>query len=556
MVNRRIVIVGGVAGGASAAAKARRVDEKAEIRMYERGPYISFANCGLPYYISGKIKNRDALFVTSPEFMKTRFNVNVFTRHEVTAIDRSAKTISVRNTVNNQSEEVPYDKLVIATGAAALKPPIPGINGRNVFPMKIIEDMDRLNTYIKRQMPDRAVVVGGGFIGLEMVEALHSRGLAVTVVELANHLLPPLDEEIAHHVESYLNDRGVHIVLADGVKEFHGNPDVTEVVLNSGRRLPADLVLLTIGIRPEIKIAKDAGLALGPKGELLVNELMETSDPDIYGAGDITAVRNLVTALSGRVPLAGPANKQGRVAGANAAGGSLTFKGAMGTSIVGVLGLAAGRTGINEKEAKAANLDYFVSYTHSNDHASYYPGSEQMGIKLIVQEQTGRLLGAQVVGKKAIDKTIDVFATAIHAGMTVEDLEDLDLAYAPQFSSAKGPVNMAGFVAANRLRLEAKTIAPEALKQKLEAGNPPLLFDVRSPAEFAGGSIGGAKNIPLDEMRDRYNEVPSDRDVVVYCLVGLRGYVAARILSGFGYDRVFNLSGGLKSWRCCTFQPI
>jgi NADPH-dependent 2,4-dienoyl-CoA reductase/sulfur reductase-like enzyme/rhodanese-related sulfurtransferase len=558
-VGLKIVIVGGVAGGAGAAAKARRVNEAAEIVLFERGPYVSFANCGLPYYIGGEITDRRSLFLQTPESFWKRFRVRVKTGHEVLRVDPSARTVSVRELASGREFVEPYDKLVLAPGAGAIVPDAPGVRSSNVFTVKTVPDTDSIRAWLERPGMRRAVVVGAGFIGLEAAEALKNRGLEVTLVEKLPQVLPPLDADVAAFVSHHLEEKGVTVILGDGLKALHGDPasgearpldegrPATEIELESGRRLPLDVAILSIGVRPELKLAREAGLAIGAAGGIVVDDRQRTSDPHIYAAGDAVEVTHLVTGRKTRIPLAGPANKQGRVAGANAAGGDMVFPGAMGTAIVECLGLTAAKTGLSEREAAASGLSAYVSYVHAGDHAGYYPGAEMLHIKLVAEKETGRLLGAQVVGTHGVDKRIDVLATALAARMRVTDLENLDLAYAPQFSSAKDPVVLAGFVASNALRKETRLITCDELRARLDRGDDLQVVDVRTPAEFESGALAGAKAIPVDDLRDRITELDPARETVVYCRVGLRGYVAARILEQHGFARVLNLTGGVLS---------
>jgi len=545
----RIVIVGGVAGGASAAAKARRVNESAEITMFERGPYVSFANCGLPYYVGETIVDRDELLLQTPEKFWKRFRVRVKTRHEVTSIHRDTKTVVVKNVESGEVCDVPYDKLILAPGAGALVPDIPGVHQKNIFPVKTVPDSDAIKQFLASHPSTHAIVVGGGFIGLETAEALMNRGLSVTVVEMVSQILPPFDPDMAFLMAAHLREKGVRVILADGVKGFQTQGSLASAVeLSSGTCLPCDIVILSIGVRPELQLAKDAGLHIGESGGMVVNEYQQTSDPNIYAAGDAVEIVHLVTGKPTRIPLAGPANKQGRVAGSNAGDGRMTFRGALGTAIVECLGMTAAKTGLSEREAREAGFEHFVSVTHPLDHANYYPGAEALHMKLIVEKGTGRLLGAQVIGEHGVDKRIDVLATAISGGMSVEDLENLDLAYAPQFSSAKGPVIMAGFVAANVLRGEVRTITGEELFKKLEDKEPIQLLDVRSPQEYQAHHIPHARLVSVDELREHLDELDPSKETVVYCRVGLRGYVAARILLQQGFRHVYNLTGGMLSF--------
>ncbi len=544
-MNQKIVVIGGVAAGASAAAKARRVNERAEVVLYEKGPYVSFANCGLPYFIGNKIQDRDSLFLQTPEGFWKRYRVKVHVLHEVLRIDRSEKKIDVKDLKTGQVSRVSYDKLILAPGAGAVVPPFPGIQSKNIFTVKTVPDSDAIKDFILQHSVRKAVVVGGGFIGLETAEALAGRGIQVTVIEMLPQILPPFDPDMAAFVSTHLEEKGIHLVLADGVKAFHGGELATEIELQSGRRFPLDLAILSIGVRPELALAKDAGLLIGEAGGISVDDAQRTSDPDIYAAGDVVEVVNMITGRKTRMPLAGIANKQGRVAGANAAGDKLTFPGAIGTAIVESMGIIAAKTGLSEADAKKAGLASYISLTHSLSHAGYYPGGELLHLKIVAEKTTGRLLGAQIVGEQGVDKRIDVLATAIGARLTVTDLENLDLAYAPQFSSAKDPVIMAGFVASNIGRQTMKAITCDELKGRLKA-NPDLqLIDVRSVREFSSGHLENARLIPIDELRERVQELDPKKETVVYCKVGFRGYLAARILQQLGFDQTSNLAGGI-----------
>lgn len=549
MSSLKIVIVGGVAGGASAAAKARRVNESAEITMFERGPFVSFANCGLPYYVGNTISDRDELLLQTPERFWKRFRVGVKVRHEVLSIQCANKSITVKNLESGEIFDVSYDKLILAPGAGAMVPDVPGIHASNIFTVKTVPDSDSIKQFLASHSSKNAVVVGGGFIGLETAEALMNLGLKVTLVEVAPQLLPPFDPDMASLMAAHLQEKGVSIILGDGVKTFHQKEQLAqEVELISGTRLPCDLAILSIGVGPELKLAKEAEIAIGESGGIVVNEYQQTSDSNIYAAGDAVEIVHLVTGKPTRIPLAGPANKQGRVAGANAAGGNLKFPGALGTAIVESLGMTAAKTGLSEREARMHGYDYFVSVTHPFDHADYYPGAEALHMKLIVEKSTGRLLGAKIIGEQGVDKRIDVLATAISAKMNVEDLEALDLAYAPQFNSAKGPVIMAGFVAANILRGEVNTITGDELHKKLKAKEPIQLLDVRTQSEFHEKPIPQSWLIPVDELRDHVEDLNPNIETIVYCRVGLRGYLACRILLQHGFQRVSNLTGGILSF--------
>ena len=549
MTDLHIVIVGGVAGGASAAAKARRVNESADITIFERGRYVSFANCGLPYYVGGAIADRDELLLQTPEKFWKRFRVTVKIQHEVLSVHPDTQTITVKVLESGEIFVVPYDKLILAPGAGAIVPNLPGIDAKNIFTVKTVPDSDAIKQFLKDHPSQHATVIGGGFIGLETAEALMGLGLQVTLVELMPQVLPAFDHDMASLMTQHLQEKNLNIILGDGVQAFHTKEGlVHEVELSSGTRVSCDIAILSIGVRPELKLAKDAGLHIGQSGGIVVNDCQQASDPHIYAAGDAVEIVHLVTGKPSRIPLAGPANKQGRVAGANAAGGSLKFPGAIGTAIVESLGMIAAKTGLTEREAQAHGYDYFVSVTHPLDHADYYPGAEALHMKLIVENSTGRLLGAQIIGEQGVDKRIDVLATAIAGKMTVEDLEALDLAYAPQFNSAKGPVIMAGFVAANILRGEVQTITGDELEKKLQTVAALQLLDVRTPNEYHEMHIPQAKLIPIDELREHLDELDHTIETVVYCRVGLRGYLACRILLQHGFQDVSNLIGGLLSF--------
>ncbi len=545
----KIVIIGGVAGGASAAAKARRTNEYADITIFEKGPYVSFANCGLPYYVGETITDRDDLLLQTPERFWKRFRVRVHVLHEVLTIDRPAKCVQVKSLVTQDITSHPYDTLILAPGAGAIVPNIPGIHSKNIFSVKTVPDSDRIKSFLHDHPSQKALIIGGGFIGLETAEALAHRGLTVTIIEKAPCILPPFDSDMARLVAHHIEEKGINSITDDGIAGFHQHEELAqEAELESGTRLPMDLAILSIGVRPELRLAQEAGLEIGSSGGIAVNNRQQTSDPDIYAAGDAVETTHLVTGKRTRIPLAGPANKQGRVAGANAAGGDLQFHGALGTAIVESMGITAGKTGLSEHEAHALGLKYFVSVTHPLDHAGYYPGAEALHIKLVVEQDSGKLLGAQIVGEQGVDKRIDVLATALHAKMKVQDLEQLDLAYAPQFNSAKGPVIMAGFVAANTLRGEVKTLTCEELQRKVEKNTTLQLLDVRSPEEYLEAHIPQARLVPIDDLRDHLQELDPTQETVVYCRVGLRGYLAARILLQHGFTNVSNLTGGYLSF--------
>ena len=532
---KRIIIVGGVAGGASAAAKARRVDENAEIHVFERGPYISFANCGLPYFIAGEIDDRAKLVVMTVKKFWSRSRVHAHVNHEVLAINRAAKTIRVKGP-DGATQDVPYDKLVLSQGAKPIVPPILGVELAHVFTLRDIPDMDRIAKFVDEQKPKHAVVIGGGFIGLEMAEAFHHRGIHVTIVERNQHILPLLDRDMATHLQNQIRRPDFDFKADANATKF----TTDGVEFADGSKLAADLILLSVGVKAEVELAKVAGLEIGATGGVKTNGRMESSDPDIYAVGDAAETMHALTGARARIALAGPANRQGRIAGANAAGAKLTYPGALGTSIVRVLNMAIGFTGLNSEQASRAGFSFFTSLTRDFSHAHYYPGATPVMTKLIVEEGTGRLLGAQVMGEHGIDKRVDVFATAITGKMTVNNLESLDLAYSPPFGSANDPVNTAGFVAGHIARGDIPTVAPETWQPDGEC-----LLDVRDADELAElGKLKEAVNIPLDELRDRLDEPPHDRRIVTYCQKGQRGYLATCLLRGHGFENTANLRGG------------
>lgn len=535
---RRILIVGGVAGGASAAARARRVDETADIQVFERGPHISFASCGLPYLLSGEVRERGALIARTPEDFWTRARVRVHTRTEAVAIDRARRVLRVKGSDGVERDE-PYDKLVLSQGARPVVPPIPGADLPHVFTLRDIPDAERIAAFMEAKKPARAVVIGGGFIGLEMAETFHHRGLAVTVVERLPHLLPAVDHDIAAQLEERIGDR---LALRTGATAARITAEAVE--LEGGDRVPADLVLLSVGVKAEVELARAAGLEIGKTGGVKVNGRLQTSDPDIYAVGDAAEVTHVVTGARVRIALGGPANRQGRIAGANAAGAAFIYRGALGSAIVRVLDVNVGCTGLGGAQAAAAGLSSFTSVTRGFDRSRYFPGAAPLVLKLVAEEGTGRLLGAQVLGGAGVDKRVDVLATAITAGMTVFDLEALDLAYAPPFGTANDPVNVAGFVAAHAALGDAPSVGPDAWRPRGE-----LLLDVRDPEELAAGRLAGAVNIPLDALRERAGELPRDRAIVTYCQQGQRGHLAACTLRGLGFGAVANLRGGFALAR-------
>ena len=550
----KYLIVGGVAGGATVAARLRRIDENAEIILFERGKYVSYANCGLPYYIGGTIAERDKLFVQTAQGFTARFNIDIRTEQEVTAIHPKEKTVEITdiNTARTYSEN--YDKLILSPGAEPLRPGIEGINSDKIFTLRNVPDTDTIKKYVSRSNPRHAVVVGGGFIGLEMAENLHQLGIQVAVVEMANQVMAPLDYSMAAIVHQLLTDKQVDLRLEDGVSRFEETPEGIIVHLRSGKQITTDLVILSIGVRPETRLAKEAGLSLGTLGGIAINDYMQTSDPDIYALGDAVEVRHLVTGKPALIPLAGPANKQGRIVANNIVYGNReTYPGTMGTSIAKVFDLTVAAAGANAKLLKREGITYQSSYTHSASHAGYYPGAVPMSVKILFSPENGQLLGAQIVGFDGVDKRIEMFAQVIQRKGTAYHLATLEHAYAPPYSSAKDPVNMAGYVAENIL-----TQKVEIVHWRDIAGlqKDTLLLDVRTADEYSLGTLPNAINIPVDELRTRLSELPKDKPIVVSCAVGLRGYLAYRILTQHGFKNVKNLSGGYKTWSVASAKPI
>lgn len=540
----KVLIVGGVAGGAGAATRLRRLSEEAEIILFEKGEYISYANCGLPYYIGGTIREKERLFVTQPELLRERFRVDVRTMSEVVGIDREKKTVTVKNHKNGSVYRESYDKLILSPGAQPKRPNLPGIDSKGIFTLRSVPDTFQIDEYIKLKKPKTAVVVGAGFIGVEMAENLQQRGLDVTVVEFLDQAVASLDPEMAAILHRHMREHGIRLMFKTGVQGFE-KKDSLWVKLTGEKEIPADLVILSIGVAPDSRLAKDAGLMLGAGGSIQVDDRYATSDSDIFAVGDAISVRQLTTGGETLIPLAGPANKQGRLAAENVIGRrEAKDAGVQGSAILKVFDLTAASTGLNEKQLKAQDIPYQKIYIHPSSHAGYYPGSTQLSMKLLFAPD-GKILGAQAVGSDGADKRIDVLATALRLGGTVYDLEKLELCYAPPYSSAKDPVNMLGFTAANILRGDTKVFHYDEVDM-LERDKISLV-DVRTPEEFTMGGIEGAVNIPLDELRPRMSELPKEKPIYVFCQVGLRGYLASRILVQNGYD-VFNLSGGYKTY--------
>ncbi len=537
----KVVIVGGVAGGASAAARLRRLDADAEIVLFERGREPSFANCGMPYYIGGEIETRDRLLVASETMLRQRHRIDVRTRSNVLEVNREAKTVVVEHLETAARYEEPYDKLILATGAAPFRPPLPGVDLPGVYTLRDLNDADRLHSVTSRSR--RAVIIGAGFIGVEMAENLRRRQLDVVLVELADQILPPWDREMTAPMLRALQDNGVTVKLSNSAEGLAPDePDGLQVRLQNSELLECDFVVLCIGVRPDNRLAVEAGLACGPRGGVVVNRHMQTEDPDIYAVGDVVQVQDVVSGRDVQIPLAGPANRQGRIAADHLHGRDSSYRGTQGTAVVGVFDKTAAMTGLSEKLLKLWRLPYEKVYLHPLHHAGYFPGGQPMSIKLLFDPASGRLLGAQAVGGAGVDKRIDVLSMAIQAGLSVYDLEEAELCYAPQYGSAKDPLNMAGFIGAGVLR------GDQPVRHSDELEGVPLLVDVRTEAEFQAGAIPGAIHLPLDELHDRLNELQGRGPVVTYCQVGARGYLATRMLLQGGVDAA-NLSGGYATWK-------
>lgn len=544
----KTVIIGGVAGGASAAARLRRLDEHAEIILLERGEYVSYANCGLPYFIGGEITDQASLTLQTPESFHARFRIDVRIENEAVAIDPAAKTVTIRRVKTGETYTESYDKLVLSPGADPIRPPLEGVDDLRVFTLRTIPDTLNIKDWIAKNNAKTAVVVGGGFIGIEMAETLVHAGLSVTIVELSDHLIAPLDFDMACDVQHYLRSQGVTLRLSTGVKGFRGGKDM-EVLLES-ESLHADMVMLSIGVRPDGSLAKNAGLAVNARGAIMVNDHMQTSNEHIYAVGDAVEIVNYVTGQAGYIPLAGPANKQGRIAADNICGLPAVFHGTQGSSVARLFQMTIATTGLNEVAAKQAGLAYDKVYTFSASHASYYPGATNMCLKLLFEKTGGRILGAQIVGFDGVDKRCDVIATAIRANFTVADLTELELCYAPPYSSAKDPVNMAGFVAENILTKKTKQYYWQDVPA-LQAKDGITLLDVRTTGEYANGHIDGTENIPLDSLRENLGKLSRSKPLYVNCQSGLRSYLACRILSQEGFD-CYNLAGGWRLYESAT----
>jgi len=549
MAANRVLIVGGVAAGASCAARLRRLDEEAEIFVFERGSDVSFANCGLPYYLGGVINSRNKLLVSTPERFRDVFRIEVRARHEVRSIDRQRKTVREQNLRTGAEGELPYDALVLTPGAAPVRPPLPGIDLPGVFTLRTLDDADQIRAWLEEHNPLRAVVVGAGYIGLEMVENLCRRDIEVTLLEMSDQAMPQMDPEMVTPAHEELKRHNVELHLRTPVTGFEqGEDDSIYVVTAGGRRFPADLVLFCIGVKPDVKLAADAGLEIGQTGGIRVDEQMRTSDPHIFAAGDAVEVRHAVTGRPVLCPLAGPASRQGRIVADVICGRPSRYRGTQGTSAMGLFDLTLAMTGATEKQLRAAGMEYQKSYTHSDNHATYYPGAEPIALKLLFEPESGRLLGAQAVGKAGVEKRIDVLALAIQKGATVFDLEEAELAYAPQYGNAKDPVNIAGFVAGNILRGDVEPVHWEDWLRYEQAGQRPLTLDVRQPSDVAAEALPDTLHIPMGELRACLSELPRDQEIWVHCMLGQTSYYATRVLRQHGF-RVKNLSGGMASYK-------
>jgi len=549
----KVLIVGGVAGGASAAARLRRNDEKAEIILFEKGEYISYANCGLPYYVGDVIKTKDKLLVQTPEAMRQRFNMEVRIFSEVMRIDRTAKTVTVKNHKTGEEYSESYDKLILSPGAEPKRPPMEGIDLPGVYTLRTVPDTLKIREFVDTKKPQRAVVIGGGFIGVEMAENLMERDVDVTLVEFTDQVVASIDPDMAAFLHQHMRQKGLKLLFHTGATSFHTNPaGGLTVKLTNGKSIDTDLVIFSIGIAPDSHLAKDAGLELGIAGSIKVDQYLTTSDPDILAVGDAIEIEHFVSHNPSLIPLAGPANKQGRIAADNACGKQVPFEGVQGSAVLKVFDMTAASTGLNEKQLKREQIAYEKVYVHPLNHAGYYPGGTQMSLKLIFDPASGKILGAQAVGFDGVEKRVDVLATAQRLGATVEDLEKLELTYAPPFSSAKDPVNMLGFTARNVIKGDMRIFQFHDVS-KIDT-SVDFLIDVRTPEEFELGSIPGAINIPVDDLRGRLSEVPKNRKIYVFCQVGIRGYIAYRILVQHGFDEVYNLTGGYKLYHTVSLD--
>lgn len=550
----KVVIIGGVAGGATAAARIRRLDEQAEIVVLERSGFISYANCGLPYYIGGVIQDEEALTLQTPQGFWDRFRIDARVRHEATAIDPAAKTVTVKNLETGAVTTEQYDKLLLAPGAHPTRPEVPGLDSQRLFTLRTVEDTLAIRAFVEREKPRTAVLAGGGFIGLELAENLAEMGVQVTIVQRPPQVMAPLDYDMATFLHAHLRQKGITLRLGAAVAGFRQAGETITTLVEGGEDLPADLAILAVGVTPESALAKAAGLTLGARGSIAVNDRMQTSDPDIYAVGDAVEITHLVSGKKTRIALAGPANKQGRVAADNLCGGDTRYPGAQGSSVIKVCDLTAAVTGLNERAAREAGLDYEKVVLSPMNHAGYYPGGRMMTMKVLYEKGTLRILGAQVVGYEGVDKRVDVIATAMQAGLKVTDLAQLDLAYAPPYASAKDPVNMAGFMAENIEKGLVKQFHWDQVAGLPRDGSVTLL-DTRTPMEYSGGCAPGFVNIPVDELRQRLGEIDKTKPVYVMCQSGLRSYLACRILAQNGYD-CYNFSGGYRFYASVMLDQL
>jgi len=548
----KYVIIGAVAGGASTAARLRRLDEHAEIVIFEKGEYISYANCGLPYYIGDVIKDRNALFVATASSFNQRFNIDVRTMTEVITINASSKTVTAINQITGKEYDESYDKLVLSPGAEPMRPPLPGISHEGIFTLRNVSDTDYIKGFVQQKNVKKAVVIGAGFIGLEMAENLHDLGMEITIIEMGNQILAPLDYPVAAIVQKHIRSKGVNLLLDSAVTAFEKHDSRLKVLLKSGDELDADIVILSIGVKPDTRLAVKAGLKIGDAKGIWVNEFLQTSNPDIYAVGDAIEFANPITNQSMNTYLAGPANKQGRICAKNIVlGNKQKYSGAINTAIVKVFDMTVATSGTASKHLSKAEIKHIVSTTHSGSHAGYYPGAKQMSIQIAFSPEDGRLLSAQIAGYDGVDKRIDVLSSAIQRKSTIYELTEFEHAYAPPYSSAKDPINMAGFVAENILQSRLNVFY---WNQFDTISTNDTLLDVRTKEEFANGHISNAINIPIDSLRERINEIDKSKNIFIYCLAGLRGYLAQRILKQNGFDKVLNLSGGYQLWEICTTE--
>jgi NADPH-dependent 2,4-dienoyl-CoA reductase/sulfur reductase-like enzyme/rhodanese-related sulfurtransferase len=541
-MNKKVIIVGGVAGGASAAARLRRLDEKAQIILLERGPYISYANCGLPYFIGDVIPKKESLFVVTPSLFSNRFRVDVRINHEVIKINRTRKEVEIVDRTKNITYTEDYDILVLSPGAEPIRPPIEGVHSEGVFTLRTVNDAENIKEFITTRKVQSASIIGAGAIGIEVAENLNLKGIRITLIDMLNQVLPFLDPEMSYYVIEHLKEKNIEVLLGRKLLKITKNNNGLKLSLDSGEEITCDMALLSIGIKPEVKLAKEAGLEIGPHGGIKVNEYLQTSDPFIYAIGDAIEVKDFITGEETIIPLAGPANRQGRIVADNICGRKVPYRGTLPTVILKVFDLTVAATGANEKTLKAKNIPYEKIYLHPFDHATYYPGATQMHIKLLFNPNNGNILGAQIIGKNGVDKRIDVLATSIRGKMTVFDLQYLDLAYSPPYGSGKDVINMIGFVATNVLENLVKITHWDSVKE----GD--LLLDVRSPVEVAANPVEVAINIPLNDLRNRLKDLPKDKPIKVFCEVGLRSYIACRILTQNGFD-AYNLSGGYLTYK-------